>query len=75
IYLKPATHFDGLQGRTTAVSRQILVTHVGAKNNIFPVGCNQQRVDSMEAAIKSIEAATTQPELRSIKKECEPQRK
>ncbi|MBU6327538.1 MAG: hypothetical protein KGQ89_07915, partial [Verrucomicrobia bacterium] len=32
IYLKPATHFDGLQGRTTAVSRQILVTHIGAKS-------------------------------------------
>lgn len=32
IYLKPATHFDGLQGRTTASSRQILVTHVGAKS-------------------------------------------
>jgi hypothetical protein len=32
IYLKPATHFDGLQGRTTAPSRQILVTHVGAKS-------------------------------------------
>ena len=32
IYLKPATHFDGLQGRTTESSRQILVTHVGAKS-------------------------------------------
>jgi hypothetical protein len=32
IFLKPATHFDGLQGRTTAPSRQILVTHVGAKS-------------------------------------------
>ena len=32
IYLKPATHFDGLQGRTTAASRQILVTHVGEKS-------------------------------------------
>ena len=32
IYSKPATHFDGLQGRTTAASRQILVTHVGAKS-------------------------------------------
>ena len=32
IYLKPATHFDGLQGRTTEPSRQILVTHVGAKS-------------------------------------------
>ena len=25
-------HFDGLQGRTTALSRQILVTHVGVKS-------------------------------------------
>jgi hypothetical protein len=32
IHTKPATHFDGLQGRTTASSRQILVTHVGAKS-------------------------------------------
>ena len=32
IYTRPATHFDGLQGRTTAASRQILVTHVGAKS-------------------------------------------
>ncbi len=32
IYTKPATHFDGLQGRTTAASRQILVTHVGEKS-------------------------------------------
>ena len=32
IYTKPATHFDGLQGRTTAASRQILVTHVGAQS-------------------------------------------
>jgi HEAT repeat protein len=39
-----------------------------AKNNVFPVDCNKQRVDSVEEAIKSIEAATTQPELRSIKK-------
>ena len=32
IHTKPATYFDGLQGRTTAASRQILVTHVGAKS-------------------------------------------
>jgi hypothetical protein len=32
IYLKPDTHFDGLQGRTTGPSRQILVTHVGVKS-------------------------------------------
>jgi hypothetical protein len=32
IYLKPATYFDGLQGRTTAPSRQILITHVGVKS-------------------------------------------
>ena len=32
IYTKPATYLDSLQGRTTADSRQILVTHVGAKS-------------------------------------------
>jgi hypothetical protein len=32
IHHKPATHFDGLQGRTTAASRQILVTHVGKES-------------------------------------------
>jgi HEAT repeat protein len=32
IYSRPATHFDGLQGRTTALSRQILVTHVAVKS-------------------------------------------
>lgn len=29
IYTKPATYFDSMQGRTTAASRQILITHVG----------------------------------------------
>lgn len=32
IYTKPATYLDSLQGRTTAASRQILVTHVGIKS-------------------------------------------
>lgn len=32
IHTKPATHLDSLQGRTTDSSRQILVTHVGAKS-------------------------------------------
>ena len=32
IYTKPANYLDSLQGRTTAASRQILVTHVGAKS-------------------------------------------
>jgi hypothetical protein len=32
IFTKPATYLDSLQGRTTAASRQILVTHVGAKS-------------------------------------------
>jgi len=36
------------------------------KNGQFPEDCNKQRVTSVEAAIKAIEAATTQPELRSI---------
>jgi len=32
IYTRPATYLDSAQGRTTAASRQILVTHVGAKS-------------------------------------------
>jgi len=32
IYTKPAAYLDSVQGRTTAASRQILVTHVGAKS-------------------------------------------
>ncbi len=32
IYTRPETYLDSIQGRTTAVSRQILVTHVGAKS-------------------------------------------
>ncbi len=32
IYTNPANHLDSLQGRTTLASRQILVTHVGAKS-------------------------------------------
>jgi len=32
IFSKPENHFEGLQGRTTALSRQILVTHVGVKS-------------------------------------------
>jgi HEAT repeat protein len=32
IHTKPASYLDSLQGRTTAASRQILVTHVGKKS-------------------------------------------
>ena len=32
IYTRPDSHLDALQGRTTAASRQILVTHVGEKS-------------------------------------------
>lgn len=32
IYTKPANFFESQQGRTTTFSRQILVTHVGAKS-------------------------------------------
>ena len=32
IYTRPANFFESQQGRTTAASRQILVTHVGAKS-------------------------------------------
>jgi hypothetical protein len=36
------------------------------KNREFPDDCNKQRVASVEEAIKAIEGATTQPELRII---------
>ena len=32
IYTKPASFLDSVQGRTTTASRQILITHVGAKS-------------------------------------------
>ncbi len=32
IFTKPPTHMDSYQGRTTVLSRQILVTHVGVKS-------------------------------------------
>ncbi len=32
IFTKPPTHMDSYQGRTTILSRQILVTHVGVKS-------------------------------------------
>ncbi len=32
IHTKPASYLDSVQGRTTTLSRQILVTHVGAKS-------------------------------------------
>jgi hypothetical protein len=32
IYTKPASYLDSVQGRTTTASRQILVTHVGARS-------------------------------------------
>ncbi len=32
IYTRPANYFESQQGRTTTASRQILVTHVGAKS-------------------------------------------
>ena len=36
------------------------------KTGGFPEGCNIQRVTAVEAAIKTIEAATTEPKMRSI---------
>lgn len=73
IYLKPATHFDGLQGRTTGPSRQILVTHVGAKSPADGV----MKVDDVilgaggklftDDARKSIAAAIQQAETESSK--------
>jgi hypothetical protein len=36
------------------------------KNDGFPEGCNNQRVASVKDAIKTIEAATTEPKMRGI---------
>jgi len=36
------------------------------KKGEFPEDCNKLRVASVQQAIKAIEAATTQPELRTI---------
>lgn len=45
----------------------IVVLNEQVKNREFPGGeLNQQRVGDVENAIKAIEAATTQPELRSL---------
>ena len=57
------------RGALPQLKELVVLFNNEAKNNIFPEGCNRQRVDSVEAAIASIEAATTQPELRSIKKQ------
>jgi len=55
------------RGALPQLKKLIELFNYEAKNNIFPEEPNQRRVASVEAAIKSIEAATTQPELRSIK--------
>jgi hypothetical protein len=48
--------------------RELIETFNGEfKAGRFPGDCNKRRVDSVEEAIKAIEAATTQPELLSIK--------
>ena len=45
----------------------IVVLNEQVKNREFPGGdINQQRVGAVEDAIKAIEAATTQPELRRV---------
>ena len=47
----------------------IVMFNTQVKNGQFPGGeLNNRRVKAVEEAIKAIEAATTQPELRSIKK-------
>jgi hypothetical protein len=71
IFSKPANHFEGLQGRTTAASRQILVTHVGAKSPADGV----MKVDDVilgtggkpftDDARKSIAAAIQEAEKKS----------
>jgi len=71
IYTKPANYLDSLQGRTTLASRQILVTHVGAKspaNGVMQVDDVILGVDGKpfsDDARKSIAAAIQQAEKES----------
>ena len=70
IYTHPATYIDSLQGRTTTASRQILVTHVGAKSPadgvlkvddlITGVGGKPFSGDARQAIAFAIQAAETE---------------
>ena len=60
----------GTAARTVLPQLGELIEQFNAQFNSgqFPADCNRMRVDSVEEAIKVIEAATTQPEMRSIRK-------
>lgn len=77
IYSKPATHFDGLQGRTTDLSRQILVTHIGkqtpadgvmAVNDVI-LGVNGKLfdADARKTLAMAIQAAETEQQNGVLK--------
>ena len=51
------------RSRSSGIDRRI---DEQVKNREFPGDLNKQRVSDVEDAIAAIEAATTQPELRSI---------
>jgi HEAT repeat protein len=79
IFTKPPTHLDALQGRTTMLARQILVTHVGEKSpadGLVKVGDVILGVDSkpfeddarklLAAAIQRAESAAGKGDLNLL---------
>jgi len=54
----------GIAARQVLPELKDLLTY--CKNEDFPENCKQMKVAAVEDAIKAIESATTQPELRSI---------
>jgi len=51
-----------------ALKELIVMFNRDTERNEFPASLNKDRVGAVEEAIRSIEAATTQPELRSIRR-------
>jgi hypothetical protein len=57
----------GTAARSTVPElKELLARFRATPTSQFPTDCNNMRIASLEDAIKAIEAATTQPELRSI---------
>ncbi len=56
----PAEPLPGLKELVVQFNAEV------ASQQVSQVRLNQRRVDAVEDAIKAIEAATTQPELRTI---------
>jgi hypothetical protein len=61
-----ASYGTAAKGAIPGLNELIDALNLQAKNHEFPADLNERRTNDVKAAIKSIEAATTQPELRTI---------